>query len=315
MDRLTSMFIFVASVDTGSLSAAARQAGLSQAMVSKHIRSMEEELGVRLMNLTTRKLTLTEAGAAYYRRCVQILGDVEDAGAEAMQLQTVPKGLLRLAAPLAFGEMHLAAAIAAFLDRYPDIMLEVEFSDRFADLANEGFDLAVRIGRLPDSSLVARSMGVSRMLTCASPAYLEAHGTPAHPAELSRHRCLCLSTSTSPGEWWYRENGRDLRINVKGPLRANSMALANQAAVQGLGIVFGPAFALRPLIADGSLSPVLDSFEGHSLDIHVVYLGSRRLSTKIRLLIDFLIDRFQGGRAWNDYSVPFAADSAAVAAA
>ncbi len=311
MDRLTSMAVFVASVDTGSLSAAARQAGLSQAMVSKHIRSLEEELGVRLMNLTTRKLTLTEAGAAYYQRCVQILDDVKDAGAEVMQLQTVPKGLLRLAAPLAFGEMHLASEIAAFLDRYPDIVLEVDFSDHFADLADKGFDLAVRIGRLPDSSLVARSIGVTRMLTCASPAYLKAHNTPAHPAELTRHRCLCLNTATTPGQWWYQEDGRELKIDVEGPLRANSMTLAREAAVRGLGIVFGPAFALQPLIAAERLIPVLENFEGRALDIHVVYLGTRRLSTKIRLFVDFLIERFQGGRAWNGHPIGLGVGAAA----
>jgi DNA-binding transcriptional LysR family regulator len=203
MDRVTSMAVFVKSVESGSLSAAARQVGLSQAMVSKHLRSLEQSLGVRLLSLTTRKLTLTEAGAAYFQRCVQILGDIDEADREAMQLQAVPRGLLRMSAPVAFGEMYLAPVLAEFLTRYPGIVVDVELSDRFSSLIDEGFDLALRIGRLPDSTLVARRLGSSRMVTCAAPAYLEAHGVPAHPSELAAHRCLTLNSVTTPGAWWY----------------------------------------------------------------------------------------------------------------
>jgi DNA-binding transcriptional LysR family regulator len=292
MDRVTSMAVFVRSVEGGSLAAAARHFGLSHAMVSKHLRGLEQSLGVRLLTLTTRRLTLTEAGDSYFRRCVQILADIEEANREAMQLQAVPRGLLRLTAPVTFGEQHLAPALAAFLARYPEIVLDVELTDRFSHLIDEGFDLALRIGRLPDSSLVARRLGASRMLTCAAPAYLARHGTPAHPSDLARHRCLYLNGVTTPGEWWYEVEGSRLAVRVDGPLRTNSMALACQAAREGAGIVFGPAFALEPWIATGDLVPVLAGFDSGALDIHALYLSKRHMSKKLRLLIDFLAARF-----------------------
>ena len=304
MDRLTSMAVFVKSVEAGSLSGAARQMGLSQAMVSKHLRGLEGRVGVKLLNLTTRKLALTEAGARYYQRCLQILGDVEDADIEAMQLQSVPKGLVRLAAPLTFGELHLAPALADFLTAYPEIVLDVEFNDRFVDLLDGGFDLAVRIGQLPDSALIARKLGESHMLTCASPAYLERHGTPGHPSELTRHHCLWMHSVSTPGTWWYQEDGKQLLIDVTGPLRSNSMTMACHGALRSLGIVFGPAFVLRPWIASGSLKPVLTAFESQSLDIHAVYLGGRRVSAKVRLLIDFLISWFADRHDWNSVGEP-----------
>lgn len=292
MDRVTSMAVFVKCVESGSLSAAARQVGLSQAMVTKHLRSLEQSLGVRLLSLTTRRLTLTEAGAAYFQRCVQILGDIDEADREAMQLQAVPQGLLRMTAPVAFGEMHLAPVLAEFLTRYPGIVVDVELSDRFSSLIDDGFDVALRIGRLPDSTLVARRLGSSRMVTCAAPAYLERHGTPNHPSELAAHRCLYLNSVTTPGVWWYGEEGAQVSVRVDGPLRTNSMAMASQAARQGLGIVFGPAFALAPAIQAGDLVPILTAFESRALDIHALYLSKRHVARKLRLLIDFLAERF-----------------------
>lgn len=298
MDRMTSMAVFVKCVESGSLSAAARQVGLSQAMVGKHLRGLERSLGVRLLTLTTRRLTLTEAGAAYFQRCVQILADIDEANREAMQLQAVPQGLLRVTAPVDFGEMHLAPALADFLARYPGIVVDVELGDRFSSLIDEGFDLALRIGRLPDSTLVARRLGSSRMVTCASPAYLERHGTPAHPAELAAHRCLYLNAVSTPGVWWYGDGDRELSVQVDGPLRTNSMAMACRAACQGLGIVFGPAFALAPALQAGQLVTILADFDSRPLDIHALYLSKRHVATKLRLLIDFLAERFTAQADW-----------------
>lgn len=292
MDRVTSMAVFVNCVEAGSLSAAARHFGLSQAMVSKHLRGLEQSLGVRLLTLTTRRLTLTEAGAKYFERCVQILGDIEEANREAMQMQATPRGLLRLTAPVTFGELHLAPALAEFMQRYPDIVLDIDLSDRFSNLVDDGFDLALRIGRLPDSTLIARRLGTSRMMTCAAPAYLAHHGVPAHPSQLAAHRCLYLNTASNPGEWWYDEGGRQFTVKVDGPLRTNSMAMARQAARQGVGIVFGPAFALLPWIRSGDLVPVLTDFESSPLDIHTLYLSRRHMSKKLRVLVDFLAERF-----------------------
>jgi len=295
MDQFASMAAFVKSVDAGSLSAAARALGISQAMVSKHLRALERGLGVRLLNLTTRRLALTEAGAAYYERCVRILDDVADAGREAMQLQAEPSGVLRLTAPLAFGELRLAPAIAEFLLRHPAIRVEAAFGDRFASLVEEGYDVAVRIGRLPDSGLVARRLGATRMLTCAAPRYLERHGTPAHPRELAGHRCLALDSVSTPGVWWYREDGRPLDVAVGGPLRCNSIGAACAAARAGLGIVYGPDFALQPHVADGSLVALLPGFDTAPLDIHALMPGRRHTAAKVRLFIDFLAGRFGAG--------------------
>lgn len=292
MDRVTSMAVFVHCVEAGSLSAAARHFGLSQAMVGKHVRGLEQSLGVRLLSLTTRRLTLTEAGTRYFERCVQILGDIDEANREAMQMQATPRGLLRLTAPVTFGELHLAPALAEFMQRYPDIVLDIDLSDRFSNLVDDGFDLALRIGRLPDSTLVARRLGASRMMTCAAPAYLAQYGVPAHPAQLAAHRCLYLNTASHPGEWWYDEDGRQFTVKVDGPLRTNSMAMARQAARQGVGIVFGPAFALLPWIRSGDLVPVLTDFESSPLDIHALYLSRRHMSKKLRVLVDFLAERF-----------------------
>lgn len=298
MDRVTSMAVFVKCAEMGSLSAAARHFGLSQAMVSKHIRGIEHSLGVRLLTLTTRTLSLTEAGARYVEHCARILGDIEEANREAMQLQAVPAGLIRLSAPVTFGELHLAPALTDFLLQYPEIALDVDLSDRFTNLAEAGLDLAVRIGRLADSSLVASRLGDSRMVTCAAPAYLARYGEPLHPAQLAAHRCLHLSSVTTPGIWWYQEDGKPVDVEVHGPLRGNSIAMACQAAQQGVGIVFGPTFVLGPLIKAKKLKPILREFESRPLDINALYLSNRLLQNKVRLLIDFLVARFRGANAW-----------------
>jgi DNA-binding transcriptional LysR family regulator len=299
MDRVTSMAVFVKCVELGSLSAAARHFGLSQAMVSKHIRSLEQSLGIRLLSLTTRQLNPTEAGRQYFHRCVQILGDIEEANREAMQLQVVPAGVIRLSAPVTFGKLHLAPALADFLLQFPQITLDIDLTDRFSSLVEEGLDLAIRVGRLADSSLIAKKLGQSKMLTCAAPSYLARYGEPAHPAQLMEHRCLYLSSVTTPGIWWYEERGKPINVEVRGPLRGNSIEMACQAAEQGVGIVFGPSFVLGPLIKEGKLQPILREFESRPLDINALYVSSRLLQKKVRLLIDFLAERFGGLSVWD----------------
>jgi DNA-binding transcriptional LysR family regulator len=299
MDRVTSMAVFVKSVEMGSLSAAARYFDLSQAMVSKHIRGLEQSLGIRLLSLTTRQLSPTEAGRLYFQRCVQILGDIEEADREAMQLQSVPAGVIRMSAPVTFGELHLAPALADFMLQYPQITLEVDLTDRFSSLVEEGLDLAVRVGRLADSSLVAKRLGASKMVTCAAPDYLARYGEPTHPDQLCEHRCLHLSSVSTPGVWWYEDQGKPLNVEVHGPLRGNSIAMACQAAEQGVGIVFGPSFVLASLVGEGRLVPILREFESRPLDINALYPSNRLLQKKVRLLIDFLVERFARSKAWD----------------
>ena len=300
MDRLTSMAVFVRCAELGSLAAAARASRLSHAMVTKHVRALEQSLGVRLLDLTTRRLSLTEAGRRYRDCCAQILVEVEEAALDAAAHQTTPKGLLRVTAPAAFGELHLAPILAGFMARYPEVSLEAEFTDRFVSLVEEGFDLAVRVGRLPDSDLVAKRLGACRMLTCASAAYLETAGAPARPEELAGRPCLILGTAGAPGLWWYTvPEGREIQVRVAGPVRSNSMALLCRAAEEGLGLVFGPSFVLGPLVRAGRLVTVLEAFTSRSLDLNALVPSRRRMSAKVRALLETLMEAFSDPNPWD----------------
>ena len=300
MDRLTSMAAFVRSVETGSMTAAARHFGLSQAMISKHVRGLEEALGVRLLEVTTRKLTLTEAGRRYFERCGHILGEVEEASLEASRYQASPRGLLRVTAPAAFGRLHLAPAIAPFMERYRDLAVEVELADRFVNLVEESVDIAVRVGRLLDSALVVRRLGSCQMLTCASPAYLDRAGMPGHPSDLERHACLCLTTIATPGIWQYRDgDGGEIDVRVSGPLRGNDIDLLCAAAERGIGIVYGPSFVLGPRVQAGRLRPILGGHPGRPLDLNAVFPSNRHLSSKVRVFVDFLVEWFDGAPSWD----------------
>lgn len=299
MDRLTSMAVFAKCAEAGSLSAAARAVGLSHAMVSKHVRGLEQALGVRLLDLTSRRLNLTEAGRRYLARCTQILGEVEDAALEASHYQAAPRGLLRVTGPAVFGRLHLAPAMADFMALHPAIAIEADFTDRFVSLVEEGLDVAVRVGRLTDSSLIVRRMGECQMLTCAAPAYLDEFGTPEHPSDLGKHACLLLSTSTSPGAWQFEgPEGGEIHVQVNGRLRTGSMDLLCSAAERGLGIIHGPGFVLAPLLQTGRLLPVLRDYPGRPLDLSALYPSNRHLSTKVRAFIDFLAQRFGPAPPW-----------------
>ncbi len=299
MDRLTSMAVFAKCVETGSFSAAARAFGLSQAMVSKHVRALEQALGTRLLDMTTRRLNLTEAGRRYLTRCEHILAEVEDAAVEASHYQSMPRGLLRITAPATFGRLQLAPAIAEFLELYPDLSIEVEYADRFVDLVDEGFDVAVRVGRLADSSLIVRHLGPCRMLTCASQAYLDRFGEPQHPEDLRDRECFCLSTITTPGVWQYLgSDGNEIQVQVGGRLTANSIDLPCAAAERGLGLVFGPSFVLAPLVEAGRLREVLLDYPGRPLDLSAVFPSNRHLSTKVRVFVDFMVRRFGPEPPW-----------------
>ena len=293
MDQLTSMAVFVACVETGSLSAGARASGISAAMATKHVRALERTLGVRLLDLTTRSLGLTDAGGRYLARCRQILGEVEEAALDAAKDQAEPRGLLRIAAPASFGRLHLAPAIVEYMARHPDVAVEAEFADRFVDLVQEGFDVAVRIGRLPDSSFVIRRLAQCRLLACAAPAYLERRGVPACPAELRDHDCLCLGTVTTPGLWQFiGRNGVEIAVRVGGRLLGNSMELLCEAAQGGLGIVYGPDFMLEPMVRAGRLRTILPDYPGRVLDVVALFPSSRNLSAKVRVFVDLLAQRF-----------------------
>jgi len=300
MDRLAAMEAFVRVAETGSFSAAARRLGVSKSLVSRQIAALEGELGARLFNRTTRSLTLTEEGRGYQTQLVRILGDIEAANAAVSHLQVTPRGRLRVNAPMSFGTLHLAPAVRDFLDRYPEVDLDLVLNDRFVDLIEEGFDLALRIGRLADSSLVARKLAPMRLVVCGSPAYLARHGTPARPADLKRHRCLAYSGNALHDEWRFREpDGGETAIGIEGRLRVNNGDVLRVAALQGLGLVNLPSFIVGGDLQAGALVSVLSEYAPPEAGIHAIYPQGRHLSPKVRALVDFLAARFGPRPYWD----------------
>jgi DNA-binding transcriptional LysR family regulator len=299
MDRVTSLSVFVKVVEGSSFAAAARHFGLSPAMVSKHINALEERLGARLLNRTTRQVSPTEIGREFYERATRILADLDEAEQAASALQATPKGLLRLNGPLSFGIRHLAPAIVDYLAACPEAEIDVTLSDRVVDLVNEGFDLAIRIARLADSSLIARRIAPCRIVACAAPAYLEKHGAPRRPADLAAHNCLGYSYATSRNEWRFTGPNGAESVRVVGRLNANNGDVLRLAAVRGEGIVVQPTFLIGDDLASGELVSILPGFVPDELAIQAVYPHSRHLSVKVRSFIDFLVARFGQDPEWD----------------
>ncbi len=294
MDRLTSIQVFIQVAANGSFAAAARQLGLSRSVVSKHVQALERHLGARLLNRTTRRLSLTSAGAAYYERARDIMAELEEAEAAVTSLQAQPRGRLRINAPVSFGIQHLAPRLPAFIARYPELEIEISYNDRFVDLVNEGFDVAVRIGQLKDSSLVARRIAPVQVILCASPSYLERHGWPQQPAELSSHNCLCYSYQRYSQEWRFIDpEGGMHKVTVSGNLRANNGETLLTAAEQGLGIVQTPDFIAANALRAGKLVQLMPDYRAEPLAVHAVYPYTRHPSAKVRTFVDFLVEEFR----------------------
>lgn len=299
MDKLDDMLAFIKVVDAKGFTAAADRMGLSKSVVSRRIAELEDRLGARLLNRTTRKLSLTEVGQAFYERCARIVADIEEAERAVGDLHGAPRGRLRLNAPVSFGRLHLAPAIVAFVQRYPAIEIDVDLNDRYVDLLEDGYDLAVRIGRLRDSSLVARKLAPCRRALVAAPAYLERAGTPQTPDDLLRHNCL-VYTNVPVGEQWQFADGDGGRsLKVAGAMRSNNGDLTCAAAVAGLGIAVLPTFLCGAALATGDLTaidlPLADAESG----VYAVYPQNRHLSSKVRAFIDFLAARFSPVPYWD----------------
>jgi DNA-binding transcriptional LysR family regulator len=299
------MDVFVRVAALGSFSAAARALGVSQTMVTKHIVAIEERLGARLFQRTTRKLTLTEPGIRYREAAERILAELEEAEAEATAAVTEPRGTLRVNAPLSFGIREIAPLVAEFAERFPALTIDIGLNDRVIDLVEEGWDLAIRIGRLQDSSLVARKLAPIRVVLCAAPAYLQAHGTPHTVADLARHNCLgySLPNAASAGRWAFGRNG-DIVVTVKGTLRANNGDALRAAALAGLGLVYQPSFLFADDLRRGDLVPVtLDHPTFQYANAYAVYSPDRHVPAKVRVFIDFLAERWAGEPPW-DHGLP-----------
>ncbi|MGN6376091.1 MAG: LysR family transcriptional regulator, partial [Sphingomonas sp.] len=272
MDRLTSMAVFVAAVDEGSLVGAARRFGLSPSMAGKHVSAIEQDLQARLLQRSTRMLTLTEVGRAYYTRCKQILEAVEDANTEAQEAQASVRGLLRIAAPTTFGAMHLGPVIGSFLEAYPEVAVETLLNDRYTDLLAEGVDLAIRIGVLQDSDLVARRLAPCRMVYCAALSFLSRHGALRTVDDLRRAPRLAFTQAVSPGDWTLTDaHGRTHLIDGPVRLASDNMQMLLSAALTGIGIAYGPSFVFGPSIAGGALIPLLQDHRKSDLAVYAVY--------------------------------------------
>jgi len=302
MDRILSMAVFKRVVDLGSFAGAARHLGMSPEMAGNHIKALEAHLGVRLLNRTTRRMHVTEAGAAYHARCVQILAEIEEAETEAGARQAAPSGILRIAAPMTFGELHLGSAISAYMDRYPSVKVDVFLSDRYVDLIDEGFDLAVRIGEPPDSSLIARRLASAGLVLCAAPAYLDRNGSPQKPADVGGHACLVYADLRSPRTWRFSDAvGHTEIVQITGPFSSNNPQLLLFLAVAGHGLILWPSFAVGPEILAGRLVPLLTEWRTRELIIWALYPHRPLLSPKVRTFVDFLARRFGGGAEWEKW--------------
>jgi DNA-binding transcriptional LysR family regulator len=295
---LEGIEVFVKVVDEESFSGAARALEVSKSHVSKQISRLEDRLGARLLHRTTRQVTLTDIGRAFYERSARILADVEEAELAVAELQTAPRGLLRMAAPMAFGFTYLAPLVAEFMTHHADLSVDLQLGDRLVDMVDEGFDLAVRIGRLANSSLIARRLAGIHMLTVASPAYLAERGEPRHPRELAHHRCLMYTNTAQPALWSFTGPDGDTEVRVDGPLRANNGEALCHGAAAGLGIVRLPDWIAADALRAGTLVPILTDWCDRRGGIHAVYPHNRHLSPKVRLMVDFLAERFAGVLPW-----------------
>lgn len=302
MERLAEMMTFARVVETRSFSAAARAMNTSKSLVSKQVSQLEEALGVRLLNRTTRSMSLTEIGTAYYEHCARIAQEIDAASATVTQLQAEPRGLLKITAPVIFASMHLAPALQTFLQQHPKVEVELNATDRVVDLVEEGCDLALRITDRPAPAMVARRIVPVRWATCAAPAYLERHGVPQTPHDLERHNCLVYHGlhSTSHGWRYGGADGKEVMVPVGGNCRVNNSDVLHKMALHGMGIVLFPTYMVGQDIQAGRLREVLAGYVSYPhTQLYATYLPNRYLQPKVRAFIDHLLACFGPQPAWD----------------
>lgn len=290
MDRLTAMNMFVRVVETGSFSAVAKEMNSTQPTISKNIAELESWLGAKLLNRSTRSLRLTETGNDYYERCVAILQDVEEAEQVVGQLQTQPKGLVRVSTVVAFGRLHLVPKLTGFFEQYPDINVDIRLADKIVDLVEEGVDVAFRMGTLADSSLIAKKVSSSPFVTVASPEYLKSNGIPQHPSELKEHNYVTYTDAGRRREIEYQDQGEPFFVRTEGRIITNNTEGLRSSLICGLGIARTPKWLVGDLISSGELVTVLDDFQASPLNIYAVYPPGRHLPSKVRCFIDYFAE-------------------------
>ncbi len=288
MDKLTGMSVFVRVAKAGSFAAGASEMGISRAMATKHIMQLESSLGTRLFNRTTRSLNLTDVGASYLERCQQVLLDIDEMEAAVTHLQTEPRGVLKISAPPVIGATHITRAVAEFLKIHPDLKVDMILQSSPIDLIDEGIDIAIYLGDLDDTSMVARKLASSSMVVCGSPDYLARHGIPYTPEDLYNHSCLINWASSPRSKWKFKGKTGYTTINVSGRMQSNVADANRIAAVNGLGLVMLATYVVGRDIEKGKLIPVLENYTLPPLDIHAVYPHRKYLSAKVRRFLDFL---------------------------
>lgn len=291
-DLLDGVAVFVGLVNAGSFTAAARALGHSTSYVSKEITRLEKRLGSRLLNRTTRTISLTDAGRAYYERCSQIVIDAENAERSINQLQEMPSGLLRINAPVSFGSIYLLDVLAKFMHRYPEVKLEVELNDRLIDVVAEGYDVVIRVGEIKDSNLVARKFTSSRGVVIASPDYIKRKGCPKQAEDLAQHDCITYSLLPMPTQWDFYKNGVRSSVTVDPRAMCNSAAVEVAMVMQGIGITRLPLFTCEQEVANGDLQIILEDYDQMQFDVYAVYPHRQYLTAKVRAFVDFLVDAF-----------------------
>jgi len=292
MDFLAGMKLFVRVAETGGFSAVARQAATTQPTVSRTVAALETHLGVRLLNRSSRAVTLTEDGRAFYARATAALEAIAEAEASVGRRHGQPSGLLRLGTPVAFGRLHVAPRLPAFLAKYPDVEIDLSMTDAFVDLVGGGLDLVVRVGMLDDPSLIARRIGTTRRVTVASAEYLARRGVPMVPADLSGHDCIVYTRLATGNRWHFGGTGGSVSVDVRGRFRADNSEAVREAVIAGAGIAVIPVWMFTDEIVTGRVRIVLDSFAPSALPIHAVYPSRRQVPAKVRAMIDYLATGF-----------------------
>jgi DNA-binding transcriptional LysR family regulator len=299
MKNLVGMAIFARVAEEKSFSEAARKLGLSKSMVSKEVTKLEKSLGARLLNRTTRKLSLTEIGAGFYEYCARVVREAEEAQLLVDRLHGEPMGKLKLTTPVAFGTLHIAPALPEFLAAYPDVTIDLTISDRVFDLAEEGYDLSVRIAWELPPNVVARQLAPINRVVCATTGYFAKYGVPETPQDLVNHNCLVYTHANPDSIWRFRADGNEINVPVRGNLTLNDDEALWQAVLGGLGISLLPTFIVGKDLQEGRLQAVLARYVPSERNLHALYLPNRHLSAKVRVFIDFLLQRFAAPPYWD----------------
>ena len=302
MDKLVSMRVFSAVAKNGSFSKAAKKLSISKAMVSKHIKNLENSLSVRLFNRTTRKLNLTDAGSSYYEKVNIILSEIDETESAISQLNSEPKGKLKVMAQPSFGAFHLSRALSLYLKKYTEVTVNLELSHRIPDLVEENIDLAFHVGELNDSMYVSRRIASARRVICASPEYIKKNGMPKKPEDLLNHNCLIYMPRNDMGKWEFLDKGKRKKIKVTGDIQCNSGDALRVASIQSRGITQLPTYMVGLDIQAGRLEAVLEDFEPEKQPIYAIYNHRKYVSAKIKTFIDFIYDLYQPDPYWNEWT-------------